>query len=349
MRFASALVMAAMLSFSAPAYAEDYVVMKVNNQDITASQVQLMLNGLFPESQAPAFDTIKPDLRDKLLRGMMAEKLLYGEAVKQGIDKSEKMTAELEAIRKKLIVRILLDAKTSDSITESDLKSEYDAVIAAMGDEKEVRARHILVPSEAEAKDVKKKLDAGKSFEEVARDYSKDSGSAKQGGDLGYFTKDKMVKEFAEVSFGLKKGEVSGPVKSPFGWHIIKVEDSRKVAVPTFAEMKEKLRGSLQERKLNDYVSGLVKSADVKLLDSKGKEIPFEKNPGSDKPLKTEKQDKPAEKTEKPSKLDAKTEKTEKLEKTEKTEKTEKLDKSEEKLDKPEKSAEKTEKSEKAN
>ena len=153
-----------------------------------------------------------------------------------------------------------------------------------------MRARHILLPSEAEAKDAKKKIDGGKSFEDVAREYSKDSGSAKQGGDLGYFTKDKMVKEFADAAFALKKGEVSAPVKSPFGWHIIKVEDSRKLPVPTFAEAKEELRAKLQEKKLNDFVAGLVKGADVKVFDAKGKEVPFSKNIPSEKAEKAEKE-----------------------------------------------------------
>ncbi len=296
MRFTHAAVLAALLSFANPAFAaDDYVVMKVNNQDVTEAQVQHLWEGLFPAGQAPAFDSVKPEMRDKVLRGMMAEKLLYGEAVKAGIDKSDKVAAQLEDIKKKLIVRTLLDSKTTDTITDDDLKKEYDAMVDSAKDEKEVRARHILLPSEAEAKDAKKKIDGGKSFEDVAREYSKDSGSAKQGGDLGYFTKDKMVKEFADAAFSLKKGEVSAPVKSPFGWHIIKVEDSRKVTPPAFAEVKEDLRGKLQEKKLNDFVASLVKSADVKVFDAKGKEVPFSKAipvEKSDKAAKSDKADK---------------------------------------------------------
>ena len=296
MRFTHALSLAALLAFTAPAFAaDDYVIMKVNNQDVPASQVQHLWEGLFAPSEAPAFENVKPEMRDKILRGMMAEKLLYGEAVKQGLDKSEKVLAELEEIKKKLVVRALLDAKTTDTITDDDLKKDYEHLIAGLQDEKELRARHILVPSEAEAKDAKKKIADGKSFEDVAREYSKDSGSAKQGGDLGYFTKDKMVKEFADAAFALKKGEVSAPVKSAFGWHIIKVEDSRKMPVPTFAEAKDDLRAKLQEKKLNDFVAGLVKTSDVKVFDAKGKEIPFNKLPTAekaDKPAKTEKTEK---------------------------------------------------------
>jgi peptidyl-prolyl cis-trans isomerase C len=278
MRLIHAVSMAALLTFAAPAFADDYVVMKINNQDVTQSEMQQLWNGLFPAGQAPALDTVKPEMRDKILRGIMAEKLLYGEALKQNVDKSDVIAKQLEEIKKKLVIKTFLDMKTADLITDADLKTEYDALVLSMKDAKEVHARHILVGTEQEAKDVKKQLDSGKSFDEVAKQYSKDPGSAKQGGDLGYFTKDKMVKEFADAAFAMKKGEISGPVKSPFGWHIIKVEDVRKVTVPTFNEVKDQLKAKLQEKKLNDYIASLVKSADVKVYDAKGKEVPFDKN-----------------------------------------------------------------------
>lgn len=279
MHFTRTVSLIALLAFAAPAMAVDeYVIMKVNSQDVSSSDVQRMWEGLFPAGEAPAFDTVKTDMRERILRAVMAERIIYAEAVKQGVDKSDKLQRELADVKNKLVVRTFLDTKTADMITEADLKKEYEAMTAATKDEKEVRARHILLATEAEAKDAKKKIDGGKSFEEVAKDFSKDAASAKQGGDLGYFTKDKMVPEFANVAFGLKKGEVSGPVKSSFGYHIIKVEDSRKVVAPTYNEMKDQLRGKLQEKKLNDYIAGLVKSSDVKVFDAKGKETPFNKN-----------------------------------------------------------------------
>lgn len=295
MRLTRTLPVIALLTLATAAFAADeYVMMKVNNQDVSSAEVQRMWEGLFPAGQAPALDSIKPDMRDRILHAIMAEKLMYGEAVKAGVDKSDKVAKELEDVKRKIIIKNFVESKTNDLITDADLKKEYDANVAASKDDKEVRARHILLPTEDEAKAAKKKIDSGKSFEDVAKEMSKDPGSAKQGGDLGYFTRDKMVKEFADAAFSMKKGEVSGPVKSGFGYHIIKVEDIRKVTPPTFAEMKDQLRGKLQEKKLNDYVSGLVKSANVKVFDAKGKEVPFEKElpqPGSAKA------DKPAEKS----------------------------------------------------
>lgn len=276
-RFLFSLAVATALSSAAPAFAaDDYVMMKVNNQDVTKSEVDRMWAGLFPAGQAPDINQMKPDMRDRILRGIMTERLLLAEGLKQGIDKSDAVQKELEEVKRKLVVKHFLDAKTAD-ITDADLKKEYDAMVVSMRDEREVRARHILVADEKEAKDIKKKLDDGAKFEDLAKEYSKDPGSAKQGGDLGYFTKDRMVKEFGDKAFAMKKGEISDPVKSQFGWHIIKLEDSRKVTIPTYNQAKEQLRQQLQEKKLNEFIRGLVKSADVKLYDQSGKEVPFNK------------------------------------------------------------------------
>lgn len=330
MRFAHAVSLVALLAFSAPAFADEYVIMKVNNQDVSSTEVQHLWEGLFPAGQAPAFDTVKPDVRDRILRAVMAEKLLYGEALKQGVDKSPKLVAELEDVKHKLIVRTYLDGKSADVISDGDLKKEYDALVSSMKDEKQIHARHILLGSEDDAKAAKKKIDGGKSFEEVAREYSKDPASAKQGGDLGTFTRDKMVKEFGDAAFSMKKGEVSSPVKSTFGWHIIKVEEISKVTVPTFAEVKDQLKGKLQEKKLNDLIGGMVKSADVKVFDTKGKEVTFNKNLPTADPLTHSDSDEPAakpvEKTtekaaDKPAKADSKADKPAEKTKADKAEK----------------------------
>ena len=278
MRLRHALPVIALLAFTAPAFADEYVIMKVNNQDVSSADVQHMWASLFPEGQAPAFDTIKPEMKDRILRALMAEKVVYAEALKENVDKSDKVQKEIEEVKKKIVVRALLDTKTGGAVSDADVKKEYDRMNDAMKDEKEVHARHILLASEQDAKDAKKKLDAGKSFEDVAKDYSKDGGTAKNGGDLGWFTEDKMVPEFSKAAFSMKKGEISGPVKSSFGWHIIQVEDIRKVQPPAFADVKDQIKAKLQEKKLNDYIASLVKTADVKVFDNKGKEVPFNKN-----------------------------------------------------------------------
>lgn len=256
--------------------ADDYVLMKVNSQDVTKSEVDRMWAGLFPPGQAPDLSAMQPDMREKILRGIMTERLMLDAALKQGVDKSEAVKNEIEEVKRKIVVRNFIEAKTPE-ISDAQLKADYDALVLKLRNEKEVRARHILVETEKEAKEVKAKIDGGKGFEEVAREYSKDPGSAKQGGDLGYFTKDKMVTEFANAAFAMKKGQVSAPVKSNFGFHVIKIEDIRPVTVPTFNEVKEQLRSAAQEKKLEEYIRSLVRDAKVTVYNEKGDELPFTK------------------------------------------------------------------------
>jgi peptidyl-prolyl cis-trans isomerase C len=130
-----------------------------------------------------------------------------------------------------------------------------------------VRARHILVATEAEAKTILADLKKGGNFETIAKEKSKDPGAAAQGGDLGYFTKDQMVPEFAEVAFKLQKGELSDPVKTQFGWHIIKVEDKRSKSPPPFEQVKDQVETFVQRKAQADYVSKLREGAKVERLD----------------------------------------------------------------------------------
>lgn len=257
--------------------AEDYVLMKVNNEDVTAAEFKHNWENQFPPGDAPSVDDMKPEIRERILRGLMTQHLLLAEADKAGVEKTPAVQQQLADTRKMVLIKAFLMQKGADSVSDSDVKAAYDEMVAATKDEKEVRASHILVPTEKEAKEAKKKLADGKNFAELAKEMSKDPGSAAQGGDLGYFTKDRMVKEFADAAFAMKKGEISDPVKSPFGWHIIKVEDVRKVTPPPFADVKDQLRIKVQERKMADYIRNLIKKSDVKVYDEKGKEVKFER------------------------------------------------------------------------
>jgi len=268
----------ALVSTVSVALADDYVVLKVNKQDVTAAEVQRTWEGLFPPGSAPAFDTVNEAVRQNVLRGIITERLVMGEALKQNVDKNDAVLREIAEAKDKIILRHFLDSKTEGAISDEAVKAEYDRFVRNLRDEKEIRARHILVASEKEAKELVEKIEDGEKFEKVAEEFSKDPGTAKQGGDLGYFTQDKMVKEFGEAAFDLDVDEVSDPVKSPFGWHIIKVEDKRNVTIPTYNDAKDALKMRLQEKKLNSYVQQLLKASDITYFDAKGKQIPFNKD-----------------------------------------------------------------------
>ena len=148
------------------------------------------------------------------------------------------------------------------------MKKVYQEAIEKVAGEKEVHARHILLPTEDEAKAVKAELDKGADFAELAKKKSKDPGAA-DGGDLGFFTKDQMVPEFSAVAFALEPGKISDPVKSQFGWHIIKVEEKRDRKAPAFDEVKAQVSQFVVRKAQADYVTKLRAAAKIERLDVK--------------------------------------------------------------------------------
>jgi peptidyl-prolyl cis-trans isomerase C len=142
----------------------------------------------------------------------------------------------------------------------------YDEAIKQTPNEEEVHARHILVATEGEAKDIEAQLKKGADFAALAKEKSKDPGAA-EGGDLGYFTKEQMVPEFAEAAFKLEKGQTSDPVKTQFGWHIIKLEDKRIKPTPTFDQVKGQLQSYVARRAQAELVDKLRKTATIERLD----------------------------------------------------------------------------------
>jgi peptidyl-prolyl cis-trans isomerase C len=172
-------------------------------------------------------------------------------------------------IRNKLAMEMLLVQEGKAAVTDAAMRKVYDEAVKQQGAEQEVRARHILVPSEAEAKAILVELKKGTDFAEMAKQKSKDPGAAAEGGDLGYFTKDQMVPEFAEQAFKMNKGDVSDPVKSQFGWHIIKVEDKRSKPAPAFETVKEQVEQFVTRRAQAEYIAKLREGSKVERLDKK--------------------------------------------------------------------------------
>jgi peptidyl-prolyl cis-trans isomerase C len=160
----------------------------------------------------------------------------------------------------------LLASEGKAATTDQAMKKVYDDASKQIAGEEEVHARHILVPTEEEAKKVKAELDKGADFAELAKKESKDPG-ASDGGDLGFFTKDQMVPEFSKVAFALKPGQISDPVKTQFGWHIIKVEEKRTRKPPSFDQVKGQIETYVQRKAQADYVAKLRAGAKIERMD----------------------------------------------------------------------------------
>ena len=184
---------------------------------------------------------------------------------------TDKMAADQDIVRKteyykdKVLMEAVLGGVAKAATTDAEEKKLYAEAAAKQPPEQEIKARHILVPTEAEAIDAAKRIKAGEDFAKVADEVSKDPGS--KGGELGWFTKDRMVPEFADAAFKMDKGQVSAPVKSQFGWHVIQVEDKRTKEFPPFDDVKDQIANYIAQKSQTELIVGLRKNAKIERTD----------------------------------------------------------------------------------
>jgi len=247
-----------------PVFAQaDKVIAKVDGMNITEREIDLATEDL-GERLAQLPDERK---RDEVINYLVDLKLGAKAAAAAKITDNPDFAARLAYFREKIMLDQYLTSEAKKAATPDAAKKLYDETTKALAPEEEVNARHILVEDEAQAKAVAERLKKGEDFAKVAAELSKDPGSGKEGGSLGWFTKDRMVPEFAEVAFKLTKGQVSDPVKSQFGWHIIKLEDKRAKPLPDFAAVKPQIDQYLERKAQQDIIVALRDKAKVERLD----------------------------------------------------------------------------------
>jgi peptidyl-prolyl cis-trans isomerase C len=245
----------------------DPVIAKVNGVEIRESDLAMAEDDVGQNQQLQA---LTGDARRDYLVSYLADVILAAKAAEgKKVADQKDFKSRLAFIRNKLLMETLLQQEGKAALTPDATKKVYEEAVKSMGTEQEVRARHILVPTEDEAKAVLAEVKKGTDFAELAKQKSKDPGAAAEGGDLGYFGKDQMVPEFAETAFNLNKGQVSDPVKTQFGWHIIKVEDKRNKPVPEFAQVKDQVETYVVRKAQADYIHKLQESAKIERLDKK--------------------------------------------------------------------------------
>lgn len=242
--------------------AEDKTVAIVNGHEIKISEVQMATDDII--GQLP---DLPPKLRYPFVVEFLVERHLLAQlAVKEGVADTDEYKRRLALYQAKALRDAYFFQKIRPQVTDEEIKAAYDVESAKVAQTERVRARHILLGSEKEAQDIAARLTAGEKFEDLAKKYSLD-GSKDYGGDLGYFTAPEMVAEFSKAAFALKVGEVSAPVKTDFGWHIIKVEDRKMGAVQPFDQVKSAIRNVLLRKKVQETMDGLRKTAKVEVLD----------------------------------------------------------------------------------
>jgi peptidyl-prolyl cis-trans isomerase C len=250
------LLLALIAVVAAPVFAQN--VATVNGKAIPAAKADLMVKQVVAQGQQPD----SPQLREMVKKELISREVMLQEADKQGYGNKAEVKAAIDNARQSIIINAMLaDYVKKNPVKDADIKAEYDKYKAAMG-EKEYHSRHILVGTEQEAKDIITKLKAGGKFEELAK-VSKD-GSANNGGDLGWMAPGKLVKPFADAMVALKNGEITQtPVKTEFGYHVIKLEESRPTKLPALEEVKGQVAEALQQKKIAAYREELIKKAKV--------------------------------------------------------------------------------------
>ena len=248
---------AALLCMTLPAAAQNVAI--VNGKPVPKSRVDA-LSAQLAKSGRPVGAEMQGQLKDEVI----AREIFMQEAQKRGLDASDDFKTQMELARQTLLIRELFaDYQKNNPVTDADIKAEYDRFAAANGG-KEYRARHILVEKEDEAKAIIASLKKGGKFDEIAKKQSKDPGSGANGGDLDWANAGSYVPEFSGALTKLKKGQTTDvPVKSQFGWHVIRLDDVRDAQLPKLEEVKPQIAQQLQQQKLAKFQEDLRGKAKI--------------------------------------------------------------------------------------
>lgn len=259
---------------TAPAFAEDKVVATINGKPITEGDLAVAESeiggdmGTMPAAQK----------RTSLLEFLIDNQLFAEAAEKEKLDQSANFETRLNYLKRRALREVYFENVIKASVSDADARKVYDEQVKLLKPEEEVSARHILVETEAQAKALKEQLDKGADFATLAKENSKDPGSKDDGGNLGYFGHGQMVPQFEDVVFKLKKGEVSEPIKTQFGWHLIKLEDRRMKKPPAFEIVKDRIMQSMLLQKAQKIATDLRASAKIEVVDPEIKKSVDDRN-----------------------------------------------------------------------
>ena len=207
----------------------------------------------------------KEVLESIIIESKVSDKL-YRQALKEDIDNEERIKNLVKSYKKQLIIDEFIKRVSEESVTDEDVLAKYDELVQILKGQEERKIKHILVDSEDDAKRAIREIRRTGSFEKVAKRKSLDNSTAQNGGELGYVLKDQLAPEFGSVAFILKEGAISKPVKTTYGWHVIKVDDVRDAQPAEFEAVREQIKGSLIEEAKQDYIQNIAKTLEVEIL-----------------------------------------------------------------------------------
>ena len=258
-----------------PADPNDTVVATVNGMEIRQSDLALAEEDIGQNPQS-----LSPEAKRDYLVTYLADIMLVAKAAEaKKLSENADFQRRLLHVRNKLLAESMLQAEIKSAVTDAAMRKVYDDATKGMGDEQEVRARHILIrvadaSDEKASKDAEEKIkgiigriNKGEDFAKLASELTEDPSGKQNGGDLDYFTKEQMVPEFSTVAFQLGKGEISSPIKTQFGWHVLKVEDKRNRQPPEFEKVKDQVQTIVMRKAQADFITKLREEAKIERLD----------------------------------------------------------------------------------
>lgn len=263
------LLATTLLTSTTLAFASDPVVIRVEGKEIKASELKEVLNALPKEAKDQKGADYEKLLRDQILSVLLLSKAAQDAKTQDREDVKKAVAASAEQIMTQAFMADIVKAKATDA----EIKKRYEDAIAKFGKPEEIQAMHILVKDEAEAKAISEQLKKGGDFAKLAMEKSMDPGSKEKGGDLDYIRSEMVVEPFWKALIGLKKGEISQPVKSDFGWHIIKRGDVRTATPPTLDASKKQIQSMIAAEAIQAKVAELKGKYKIELFDMDGKPL----------------------------------------------------------------------------
>jgi peptidyl-prolyl cis-trans isomerase C len=263
---------------AAAVLAQDQAVATVGGKAITEADLKLAEGEIGQEIANLPEATKRRVLVEYMIENVIFSEAAEGAKLAQGADYDQR----LQYWRRRMLRDLYFEKTVRDTVKDADAKAFYDQQVASIKPEEEVRARHILVDSKEKAAELAGKIKGGAKFEDIAKENSKDPGSKENGGDLGYFGKGQMVPQFEETAFKMEKGQISEPIQTQFGWHILQLDDKRMKVAPPYEAVKERIMGSLINQKAQKLGTELREKSKVEYLDPEIKKaVEAEKAPAA--------------------------------------------------------------------
>ncbi len=250
------------------------LIATVNGQKIFKSEIERKLNDVFSNQEqdvkSPDVAKLPKDVLEILAKEIYLEKELTKEAKKSNVAKDEELKQKIKDVKNKILRQAYINSVIKEEISEQKINDKYAELTNEVNGKKEYLIAHIVVKDKSEAekllKEIKKAKKSSAEFDKLAKKYSIDKESAENGGKLGYVLENNLVKEISDAVTTLKKGQISEPIQTKFGWHLVKVEDARNATLPSFETVKDNIRNQLIQDKLNEINSKFIKDAKVQIL-----------------------------------------------------------------------------------